>query len=328
MASEEAMHRQFDLQKLAVNGLSLRAAVEGDGPLVIMMHGWPELWYSWRHQIKPIVQAGYRVVAPDVRGYGGSDKPHDVEAYDMVNMMADVIGIIDAFGEDTAILVGHDWGAPICWNTAALHPDRISAVAALSVPYSKRGKVSGIDLWRRIYRDKFFYQLYFQTEGVAESELEADVRTSLRKIYFALSGDAPSLDSWLQRPAGGTLLEALTNPQSFPSWLTPEDLDYFTANFEASGFRGPINRYRNQERDFVKLPDMGVRPVAQPSCFIAGGKDIVRRFVPDHDLYEDVAMNCTDLRVNRIIDGAGHWVQQEAPREVNAALLEFLASLA
>ncbi len=322
------MHRQFDLQRLAVNGLSLRAAVEGDGPLVIMVHGWPELWYSWRHQIKPIVQAGYRVVAPDVRGYGGSDKPYDVEAYDMVNMMADVIGIIDAFGEDTAILVGHDWGAPICWNTAALHPDRISAVAALSVPYRKRGKVSGIELWRRIYADKFFYQLYFQTEGVAESELEADVRTSLRKIYFALSGDAPVLDNWLQRPAGGTLLEALTNPQSFPLWLTPEDLDYFTANFEASGFRGPINRYRNQERDFVDLPDMGVRPVAQPSCFIAGGKDIVRRFVPDHDLYEDVAMNCTDLRFDRIIDGAGHWVQQEAPREVNAALIEFLASLA
>ncbi len=322
------MLRQFDLQRLAVNGLSLRAAVEGDGPLVIMVHGWPELWYSWRHQIKPIAQAGYRVVAPDVRGYGGSDKPYDVEAYDMVNMMADVIGIIDALGESTAILVGHDWGAPICWNTAALHPDRISAVAALSVPYRKRGKVSGIELWRRIYADKFFYQLYFQTEGVAESELEADVRTSLRKIYFALSGDAPSLDTWLQRPAGGTLLEALANPQSFPSWLTPEDFDYFTANFEAGGFRGPINRYRNQERDFVDLPDMGLRPVAQPSCFIAGDKDIVRRFVPDHDLYEDVAMNCTDLRVDRIIDGAGHWVQQEAPREVNAALLGFLASLA
>ena len=162
---------------------------------------------------------------------------------------------------------------------------------------------------------------------MAESELEADVRTSLRKIYFALSGDAPSLDNWLQRPAGGNLLDLLANPQSFPSWLTPEDLDYFTANFEAGGFRGPINRYRNQERDFVNLPDMGAKAVAQPSCFIAGAKDIVRRFVPGHDLYEDVAMNCTDLRIRKIVDGAGHWVQQEAPREVNAALLEFLASL-
>ncbi len=262
-----------------------------------------------------------------MRGYGGSDKPYDVETYDMFQMMADVIGLIDAFGERSAILVGHDWGAPICWNTAALHPDRVSAVAGLSVPYRQRGKVSGIELWRRIYAGKFFYQLYFQAEGVAESELEADVGTSLRKIYFALSGDAPTLDNWLQRPGGGTLLEALTDPQSFPPWLTPADLDYFTANFEAGGFRGPINRYRNQERDFENLPDMGVRPVTQPSCFIAGGKDIVRRFVPGHDVYEDVAMNCTDLRVRRIIDGAGHWVQQEAPEEVTAALLEFLAAL-
>ncbi len=265
--------------------------------------------------------------APDLRGYGGSDKPDDVEAYDMASMMADVIGIIDGFGEPTAILVGHDWGAPICWNTAALHADRIAAVAALSVPYRRRGKVSGIELWRRIYADKFFYQLYFQDEGVAEAELEKDVRTSLRKIYFALSGDAPSLDNWLQRPVGGTLLEVLADPQSFPSWLTPEDLDYFTANFEAGGFRGPINRYRNQERDFENPPDMGVRPVAQPSCFIAGAKDIVRRFVPDHDLYENLATNCSDLRFGRIVDGAGHWVQQEAPRQVNEALLEFLASL-
>ena len=182
----------------------MRAAVEGEGPLVILVHGWPELWYSWRHQIKPIARAGYRVVAPDVRGYGGSDKPHDVETYDMFHMMADVIGLIDAFGERAATLVGHDWGAPICWNTAALHPDRVSAVAGLSVPYHQRGKVSGIELWRRIYAGKFFYQLYFQAEGVAESELEADVGTSLRKIYFALSGDAPTLDNWLQRPAGGT----------------------------------------------------------------------------------------------------------------------------
>ena len=322
------MHGQFDLQRLAVNGITLRAAVAGDGPLVILVHGWPELWYSWRHQIDPIARAGYRVVAPDLRGYGGSDKPDNVEAYDMVSMMADVIGIIDAFDRRDAILVGHDWGAPICWNTAALHADRISAVAALSVPYRKRGKVSGIEFWRRLYADKFFYQLYFQAEGVAEAELEADVGTSLRKIYYGLSGDAPSLDPWLQRPPGGTLLEALADPKPFPSWLTPEDLDYFTANFEAGGFRGPLNRYRNQDRDFENLPEMGARPVTQPSCFIAGSKDIVRRFVPDHDLYDNVAMNCADLRFSRIIDGAGHWVQQEAPRDTTAALLEFLTSLA
>jgi pimeloyl-ACP methyl ester carboxylesterase len=321
------MQQRFDLQMIETNGIALRAAVEGDGPLVIMVHGFPELWYSWRHQIKPVARAGYRVVALDVRGYGGSDKPHPVEAYDMASLMADLVGVIDAFGEQTAILVGHDWGAPICWNTAALHADRVAAVAGLSVPYRRRGETSGIELWRRIYKDRFFYQLYFQAEGVAESEMEADVRTSLRKIYYSISGDAASLESWLQRPAGATLLEALTDPDVLPAWLTPEDLDYFVSNFEAGGFRGPINRYRNQERDFANLPEMGIRCVAQPSCFIAGSKDLVRHFVPGYDLYADVAANCTDLRSTRIVDGAGHWVQQEAPREVTAALLDFLASL-
>ena len=321
------MQQRFDLQVIEANGISLRAAVEGDGPLVIMVHGFPELWYSWRHQIKPVSQAGYRVVALDVRGYGGSDKPHQVEAYDMATLMTDVVGVIDAFGEQVAILVGHDWGAPICWNTAALHADRVAAVAGLSVPYRKRGETSAMDLWRRIYKDRFFYQLYFQAEGVTESELEADVRTSLRKFYYSVSGDAASLESWLQRPAGATLLEALADPEVFPGWLTQEDLDYFVGNFEAGGFRGPINRYRNQERDFANLPEMGVRPVAQPSCFIAGSKDLVRHFVPGYDLYADVAVNCMDLRFRRIVDGAGHWVQQEAPDEVTAALLAFLASL-
>jgi len=321
------MHQDFDLQTLETNGIAIRAAVEGDGPLVILVHGWPELWYSWRHQVKPIAQAGYRVVAPDVRGYGGSDKPAAVEAYDMASMMADVIGLIDAFSEDTAILIGHDWGAPICWNTAALHPDRVSAVAGLSVPYFKRGAISSLELWRQVYEGKFFYQLYFQAEGVAEAELEADVRLSLRKIYYAISGDAASAKNRMQGSPDGTLLESMTDPDPFPSWMSADDLDYFVANFEAGGFRGPLNRYRNQDRDFDNLPELGARPVAQPSCFIAGSKDPVRHFIPGHDLYETVAGNCTDLRFSKIIDGIGHWVQQEAPSEVNAALLEFLASL-
>lgn len=321
------MWKQFTLKTFSTNGITVRAAVEGQGPLVIMVHGWPELWYSWRHQIKPIAAAGYCVVAPDVRGYGGSDKPYAVEAYDMATMMADVVGLIDAMGEDRAILVGHDWGAPICWNTAALHPARVAAVAGLSVPYRQRAQVPAIELWRRLYKDKFFYQIYFQQEGVAERELEADVRTALRKIYYAISGDAPSLASWVNRPLTATLLEAFSDPEPFPAWLTSEDLDYFVANFEASGFRGPINRYRNQERDFYNLPDMGAQPVQQPSCFIAGSKDVVRAFVPGMDPYANPGNHCTDLRFSTIIDGAGHWVQQEAPQEVNAALLRFLASL-
>lgn len=321
------MHQEFQLDEFETNGIRVRAAVEGTGPLVVMIHGFPELWYSWRHQIKPVAAAGFRVVAPDVRGYGGSDKPHEVEAYDMETLMNDVVGLIDALGEEKAVLVGHDWGAPICWNTAALHPERVSAVAGLSVPYRGRIDVPVIDLWRRIYRDKFFYQLYFQEEGVAEAELEADVRTSLRKFYYSISGDAPSLDSWLLREPTKTLLEAFDDPDPFPGWLSETDLDYFIENFEAGGFRGPLNRYRNQERDFHNLPEMGVKKVEQPSCLIAGSKDVVRFFVPNADGYKNLGDMYTDFRFSKIIEGAGHWVQQEAPEEVNEALLRFLGDL-
>lgn len=321
------LHHEFSLRTIETNDIRLRAAVEGTGPLVIMVHGWPELWYSWRHQIRPIADAGYRVVAPDMRGYGGSDKPHEIAAYDMASLMADVVGVIDAFDAASAILIGHDWGAPICWNTAATYPDRVSAIAALSVRYPKRGPASTIDLWRRIYANRFFYQLYFEDEGVAEAEIEADVALSLRKIYFALSGNAPAADYWLDRPADGGLLGPLIDPEPFPTWLSPEDLDYFVSNFSAGGFRGPINRYRNQDRDFEMLPDMATGPILQPSCFIAGSRDPVRHFVPGRDLYEDVGRHCADLRFARIIEGAGHWVQQEAPEDVTTALLEFLSSL-
>lgn len=317
----------FELRTIKSNGINLRCAVAGEGPLVVLVHGWPELWYSWRHQIKPIAEAGFRVVAPDMRGYGGSDKPGPVEAYALTHLMDDLVGLIHAFGEEKAILIGHDWGAPICWNTAALHPERVAAVAGLSVPYRLRQPVSQISFWRRFYKDKFFYQLYFQDEGIAERELEADVRLSLRKIYYSISGDVPSLDGWLERPPGGGLLDTMTDPDPFPAWMTDADLDYFVENFTAGGFRGPINRYRNQDRDYEMLPMMGVAPVNQPSCFIGGAKDVVRFFVPGRDGFADVTGNCTDLRLSRIIEGAGHWVQQEAPDAVNEALLTFLAGL-
>lgn len=321
------MPDEFSLETFQTNGINIRAAIEGSGPLLILVHGWPESWYSWRHQIRPLAAAGYRVVAPDVRGYGGSDKPHPVEAYDMKIMMADIIGIIDHFGEEQAILIGHDWGAPICWNSAALHPKRVRAVAGLSVPYRRRGKVSGIQLWKKLYADKFFYQVYFQEEGVAEAELETDVRTSLRKIYYSLSGDVPSLDNWLDRPPADCLLDALPYPDPFPDWMKREDLDYYVDQFRAGGFRGPLNRYRNYDRDFKQLPNMGVAPVRQPACFIAGSKDVVRSFVPGYDLYADLSGNCTDMRLSKIIDGEGHWIQQEAPDQVNTVLLEFLGTL-
>ena len=321
----------FSLQRFRTNGISVRAAVEGTGPLVIMVHGWPELWYSWRHQIRPVAEAGFRVVAPDVRGYGGSDKPYPIEAYDMVELTADIVGLIDALDEEKAILIGHDWGAPICWNTAVLHPDRTSAVVGLSIPHLKRGDVSAIELWRKLYKGKFFYQLYFQEEGVAEADMEADVRTTIRKIFYSLSGDAPMAKSWehflATKGPNEKLLDFLLDPDPFPDWLTDEDLDYFVEAFTQSGFRGPLNRYRAQQRDWELLPQLSELTVDQPSYFIAGALDVVRNFIPGTDLFENPGMNCTDFRGATIIDGEGHWIQQEAPELVNRALLDFLADI-
>ncbi len=319
----------FPFQRFETNGISVRAAVEGSGPLVIMVHGFPELWYSWRHQIQPIADAGFRVVAPDVRGYGESDKPRSIEAYDMVALTNDVVGLIDALGEDQAILVGHDWGAPICWNTAALHPDRVAAVAGLSVPFFQRGDVASTEQWTALYGEGFFYQLYFQDEGVAEVAFEADVRTALRKIYYTISGDgehAPLHSLSAPEPVAD-MLGTMVDPDPFPSWMTEADLDYYTAAFEKGGFRGPLNRYRAQRRDWEQLPQLSQLQVHQPSCFIAGSLDPVRTFVPGVDLYAVPDAACTDFRGTTLIEGEGHWIQQEAPDAVNSALLSFLEGM-
>ncbi|MEK6211381.1 MAG: alpha/beta hydrolase [Pseudomonadota bacterium] len=317
--------RTFEM--IETNGVRLRCVVEGEGPLAIMVHGWPESWYSWRHQIAPVRAAGYRVAVPDVRGYGGSDAPAVLEAYDMESLIGDVLGLIDHFGEKQAILIGHDWGAPIVWNTTALHPGRVRAVAALSVPYAPRGKTSSIALWRQIYANRFFYQLYFQEPGRAEAEFEADIRTALRKIYYSGSGGAPRGMFRTDKPADARMLDDLPDPPVLPAWLTEEDLDYYVSQFEKSGFRGPLNRYRNQERDWERLTALTGARITRPACFIAGSRDGVLRFVPGVDLVEYMKRWVDDLRICRLIDGAGHWIQQERPAEVNAALLEFLATL-
>ena len=317
----------FAFQDIHTNAIKLRCVVEGEGPLVLMIHGWPESWYSWRHQIGPLRDAGYRVVVPDVRGYGGSDAPLAQEAYDMESMIGDVLGLLDHFGEQRAILIGHDWGAPIVWNTAALHPRRVAAVAALSVPYAPRGKISSIALWRELYAGRFFYQLYFQQPGVAEAEFEADVRTALRKIYFSGSGDAPRGLFRSDKSADARMLDDLPDPGVLPGWLSEEDIDYYVAQFECSGFRGPLNRYRNQERDWAKLTGLGGARITTPACFIAGSRDGVLKFVPTVDLVEYMKRWIDDLRVCEIIDGAGHWIQQERPAQVTRLLLGFLATL-
>ncbi|MBT6427802.1 MAG: alpha/beta hydrolase, partial [Rhodospirillaceae bacterium] len=284
-------------------------------------------WYSWRHQIKALSQAGYQVAAPDVRGYGGSDKPYEIEAYDMASITADMAGLITALGAEQAVVIGHDWGAPIAWNTALLHPEKVRAVAGLSVPYTGPGPAPFIDVAKQIYKDKFFYQIYFREPGVAEAELEADVRDTLRKIYYWISGEGLRAMTPASKPANARLLDGMADPGEFPAWMTGEDLDYYVTQFEASGFRGPLNRYRNWHPDFALLSPLAEQQLLQPAAFIAGTLEPVLNFVPGVDLVATMSEKLADLRMVEMIEGAGHWVQQERPDEVNAALLKFLGDI-
>ncbi len=307
--------------------ITLNVAVEGEGPLILCVHGFPELWYSWRHQIAHFSKRGYKVAAMDVRGYGGSSKPHEIPAYSMRALTSDIAAVVDQIGDGRAILFGHDWGAPLVWNTALLYPEKISAVAGLSVPYIPRGEASFITMARALYAECFFYQLYFQDEGVAERELQADIGAALRKIYFAASGDA-SLNKFLeQKPADAALLDGMVDPQPFPNWLSATDIQVFVDAFNAGGMRGPINRYRAQDIDFEEMAAFAGAPVTQPSFFLGGERDLVRAILPGVDLYANPGMACTDFRGSVILPGIGHWVQQEAPAESNEALEGFLRTL-
>ena len=307
--------------------IALNVAVKGEGKLIVCVHGFPELWYSWRHQIDRFSARGYRVAALDVRGYGGSSKPSEISAYSMRNLTADVAAVIDRLGNGAAVLFGHDWGAPIVWNTALIYPEKVTAVAGLSVPYVPRGESSFIKLARSIYAGRFFYQLYFQQEGVAEAEFESDIPTALRKLYFAASGDGP-LDALLaMKPADAKLLDGMADPRPFPAWMSEAELKMYADAFQAGGFRGPLNRYRAQEIDFVDLADYAGKPVTRPSFFIAGERDPVRRFIPGLDLYQIAGAACSDFRGSVIVPRVGHWVQQEAPDATNTALDAFLGQI-
>ena len=305
----------------------LAVTVAGAGPLILCVHGWPELAYSWRHQSAYFSARGYTVAALDVRGYGGSVKPSEVSAYTLPALAADVAAVAAALAPEPAVLFGHDWGAPIAYHTALLYPEQFLAVAGLSVPYSPPSPTPFIEVAEALYADRFFYQNFFQAPGVAEEELEADPEDTLARIYFALSGDAP-LDLWLQPKAKAAgLLEALPRPEPFPPWMSAEDLAVYARAFRAGGFRGPLNRYRAQRLDAEQLAPQHGALLPQPSCFIGGERDAVRHFIPGMDLYADPGAGCADFRGATLIPGAGHWVQQEAPGPCNQALEAFLRDL-
>ena len=328
----------MNFELLDGNNLKIRSVVEGEGPLVVLVHGWPESWYSWRHQIKPLTKAGFKVAAIDVRGYGGSAKPHEISAYSLKSIAADIAGVIDSLGYKEAYLFGHDWGGPIVWTTGLLYPDTIRAVGALSVPYTPIGEKSLIQLFRELYKDKFFYQLYIQEEVKAEAEFEADVKTALEKTYF--SGDGRGMQFMMenignpayQKNPDSTMLENSPVFDAYPAWLSHEDMNYFVSEFQQSGFRGPFNRYRAQDIDFEELQEFKNVSYPLPACFITGTLDPVNFFARDEkasseDILTAFTKNYDDLRKVEVIDGIGHWTQQESPELVTNYMTDFLTNL-
>lgn len=318
-----------EFRMIDTGDVRLRVAIEGSGPLVLFVHGFPESWYSWRHQLAPVAAAGFTAAAIDVRGYGGSDHPNDVADYRMEALVADNGALADALSSGApAILVGHDWGAPIVWNSALARPDRFRAVAALSVPWTGIPQRPFTETFRRAFTDKgrFFYQAWFQAVGPAEREAEADVRDFLRKFYYTISGDAPP-GTWPEKAHGATLLEGMVDPAEFPAWLTPPDLDYYVAEFERSGLFGPLSRYRNHERDWDWQQQFAGRTIDQPALFIGGTKD------PATTLFGAVPDPIAVMRPHvpnvegHLLDGCGHWTQQERPEEVTRLLLDWLTRL-
>jgi pimeloyl-ACP methyl ester carboxylesterase len=315
---------------IQARGTRLRAVVRGEGPLVLMVHGFPESWYSWRHQIDPVAAAGFKVCAIDVRGYGGSQKFPKVEDYAMSHMISDILGVGDALSPDRKfILAGHDWGAPMVWNTSLIHPDRIAAVAALSVIYMGVPERSFDETIKAVFDDqnRFFYQSYFREVGRADNKFGADPKTFLERFYFTIGGEGVS--GWpLDKTSADELPDILPPVTKRPDWMSAADLDYYVNEFSYSGFFGPLSRYRNHTIDWTMLQPYRDRKIEQPACFIAGDRDgAFNLFGMASDPISLMRPHVPNLEKTLVIPGCGHWTQQERPNEVNGTLIPWLLSL-
>jgi pimeloyl-ACP methyl ester carboxylesterase len=291
------------LREVDAGGLRMQVADAGAGPPVILIHGFPELWYSWRHQLRDLAAAGFHAIAPDMRGFGGTDRPARTDSYDAVTLAGDVLALGDAFGYERFAVVGHDWGANVAWELARRHPERVSAVAALSVPFVPRAPAPPIAILRK-HAGEDFYMVWFQQPGVAEAALERDVLRTLRttevwNAEWALrDGDMPAR----------------------PAFWTEEDEELYVCSFSRTGFTGGLNWYRNIDRNWELSEDVADRRIEPPAFFLTGARDPVRRFMPAEAMDGWV----TDLRETIVLDGAGHWVQQQAAEAVSEALVRFL----
>ena len=293
-------------QQIQLGEIELHVAECGEGEPVLLLHGFPELWYSWRHQMQAIAASGRRAIAPDLRGFGGSSSPEAIEAYDIEQLTGDLVGLLDALEIDAATVVGHDWGSDLAWKFALTKPQRVSAVVGISVPYVPRAPAAPTTLMRE-HIGEDFYIVWIQEPGAAEAALSADVRRTLatREVWNA---------EWAARH----------DEPPTPPWMSDDDLQLYVDEFTRTGFTGGLNWYRNLDRNWEQLAAYDGRTIDQPALFITGSRDPVRAFMP----HEAMTGSVTDLRDVVIIDGAGHWVQQECPEEVDEALIGFLDQLA
>jgi pimeloyl-ACP methyl ester carboxylesterase len=315
------------------NGIRMHVAEQGEGPAVLLCHGFPETWYAWRHQLPALAQAGFRAIAPDLRGFGGSDRPEDAGQYSLLHLVGDVVELLDALQIPSAIIAGNDWGATLAWRAALLRPDRFRGVVASSVPMMGRAPLPPGKLFPAT-DEALFYTLYFQEPGVAEAELGGDVRLALRKILFAASGDAgpraegdgtPNPFGMVSRRDG--LLAPLPVPATLPPWLSEADLDVYAAAFAASGFRGGLNFYRNLDRNWEVDAALQGMKVAVPALYLVGERDVGLTIPGMRQIMDGMPALVPDLRGTLILPQCGHWIQQERPAAYNAAVLSFLQRL-
>ncbi len=324
---------QLNYRHVEVNGLRMRIADHGEGPLVLLCHGFPETAYAWRHQLAVLADAGYRAVAPDLRGFGGTSAPGGTEAYALQHLVADLVALVDALAADRAVIVGNDWGATLAWHAALLRPDRFSAVAAVGVPIMGQPPVPPTQIFPQT-EDALFYTLYFQDEGVAEKEFEADVRCTLLKIYHAASGEAgprlqgdgtPNPFGMVSRKHG--LLSSLSMPDHDLPWLSDEDLAVFVSDYAESGFRGGLNLYRNLDRNWALHAAFAGLQVHVPALYMVGSRDTGLSIPGMRQIIEAQKVFAPQLREPIFLDECGHWAPQEQSTKVSEALVRFLAEV-
>jgi len=311
-------------QMLDINGieLSLYSAGSEQGPVVWLLHGFPECWYSWRHQVSALSEAGYRVYAPEMRGYGASSAPQDPAQYDLITLCGDLQAAMDLLGHTKVAMIGHDWGAVVAWHLALLESQRVQVVGALSVPFGGRPKKPAIRMIRELYQDRFHYMLYFQKLGLAEAEMAENIPRTLRVMMYGMSGTLDGSTLVQDKPADSRWLDDRIDPGVPSGWCSPEAFQVYVDTFERSGFHGPVNWYRNFERNWERTESLGGKQVDQPALFIIGDSDPVGEL----ESYTIKKMPSVVPRVEQhVIANCGHWIQCEKPEPVNQLLKEFLA---